>query len=164
MLVYETPGGQVSLNEIVWFSRVLRTFEGGAFTRRLLFRGAWAWGDFYLVSPDTNTVLGPAVRDVARWYDSADWIGIHATPRTSILVQALIDRGKATIDFVLLDYNVPMKDGTEVTLKAVNWPKNLNPVPFRGCTKHPRPVGRQLGCRFDSAGRRARALQQPELF
>jgi hypothetical protein len=117
---------EITLNEILWFCHVLRTFQGGAFDRNLLFRGAWAMGDLYLVNRKDSAVLGPAVRDAARWYERAEWIGIHATPRTSILTQSLLDREGTTADFVLLDYDVPMKSGQPVKLKAVNWPKNLH--------------------------------------
>lgn len=110
----------------VWFSHVLRTFQGGAFQRNLLFRGAWACGDFYLVNPQKNIVLGPVVRDAARWYEAANWIGIHATPRAGLFVQSLIDRAKDPIDFVMVDYDVPLKDGKTCKMKAINWPKNLH--------------------------------------
>ena len=126
IFVYESGDSTISIDEIVWFSHVLRTFEGGAFARQLLFRGAWAYGEFYLVSREANSVLGPAVRDAARWFERADWIGIHATPRTSMFVQSLIDATSRDIRFVLLDYDVPMKGGSKLNLKAINWPKNLH--------------------------------------
>jgi hypothetical protein len=138
ILFYESKNEQPTVGEIVWFGHVLRTFEGGALGRNLLFRGAFAWGEFYVAAKHTNidAILGPAVRDAARWYDRADWIGIHATPRTSIIVQSLLDAqiNEKEIDFVLANYEVPMKPAPnasaktsfQMKLRAVNWPKNLH--------------------------------------
>jgi hypothetical protein len=67
--------------------------------------------------------MGKAVTDAAAWYDKADWIGLHATPRTSLVIQGLLDHNERTKGNVMLDYHIPLKGGDTVKLKAVNWPK-----------------------------------------
>jgi hypothetical protein len=61
-------------------------------------------------------------------YLSRDWIGIHATPRASTIVDRLIEEEqnqdeKKELASVLIDYDVPMKDKSRPRLKASNWPK-----------------------------------------
>lgn len=63
--------------------------------------------------------MGPVVSDAAAWYNRAEWIGIHLTPRSSIYVQAM----NMDLAHVLVDYDVPMKNGPVLPTKAVNWPK-----------------------------------------
>ena len=67
--------------------------------------------------------MGPAVTDAAAWYDSADWVGISATPYATLTIQALLEPGRTDLNRVLIDYPVPMKDQSTVVLKAINWPK-----------------------------------------
>jgi hypothetical protein len=87
--------------------------------RGILFRGACALGEFYEVDDETNTIMGPVVSDAAAWYDKAEWIGIHLTPRSSMYVEAL----SMDLAHVLVDYAVPLKNGQNLWTKAVNWPK-----------------------------------------
>lgn len=76
------------------------------------------------VDDETNTVMGKAVTDAAAWYDSADWIGINATPLASFFVQSLIDQVGESLEHVLVDWDVPLKRGNgSRRLKALNWPK-----------------------------------------
>jgi len=49
--------------------------------------------------------MGQAMTDAAAWYDKADWIGRHATPRTSMLIQKWVDRGKKPKSHLILEYN-----------------------------------------------------------
>jgi hypothetical protein len=35
--------------------------------------------------------MGEAVTDAAAWYERANWIGIHATPRASMLIDRFIE-------------------------------------------------------------------------
>ena len=87
------------------------------------FRGAFGVGDFYI--GDTQTILGPAVIDAATWYESADWIGIQATPHASMFIQSLLDQSSSSLEHVLIDYDVPLRDRSKRRLKAVNWPKGF---------------------------------------
>jgi hypothetical protein len=122
--VYNPPSG-VTLREVEQFCHVLRAFETHSIIRGTPFRGALAVGDFYI--GDERTVLGPAVSDAASWFEAADWIGIHATPHSSILIQSLLEkRPETSLDHVLVDYDVPLKrDKSTRRLKAVNWPKGF---------------------------------------
>ena len=69
--------------------------------------------------------MGPAVSDAAAWYDKADWIGVHATPRASIHIQSLLERATRDLEHVVVDYPVPLKSGNVLNVKAVNWPKGF---------------------------------------
>ncbi len=79
-------------------------------------------GSFY-IDDDSNTVMGEAVTDAAAWYDSADWVGINATPHASLLIQAMLEPRGTDLDHLLVDYPVPIKGGPAISLKTVNWPK-----------------------------------------
>jgi hypothetical protein len=86
-------------------------------------RGSLSVGKFH-VDDATNTVMGEAVTDAAAWYDSADWVGINATPFASLFVQSLVDRTGEDLEHVLVDWDVPLKDSKGARpLKALNWPK-----------------------------------------
>ncbi|NOT28273.1 MAG: hypothetical protein HOP16_19505 [Acidobacteria bacterium] len=108
------------------FCGLLRSFEVQFLLKRILFRGAFSFGEVYRVEPGTNTVMGPAISDAAAWYERADWLGIHATPRTSIFIRQVDPDG---LRHVLIDYAVPLKGKDkakeEMNLKAINWPKGL---------------------------------------
>jgi hypothetical protein len=120
---YEPLSG-VTLGEVERFCHVLRVFETHSIIKGTPFRGALAVGDFYV--GDKQTVLGPAITDAASWFEAADWVGIHATPHASMLIQSLLERApKAGLDHVLVDYDVPLKDKSKRRLKAVNWPKGF---------------------------------------
>ena len=116
---------RLTVDDVNSFCGLLRSFEVSFLTKRILFRGALSYGELYRVDARNNTVMGPAVSDAAAWYGNADWLGIHVTPRTSILINSgLLDTPMA-LNHVLVDYDVPMTTGGTVRLKAVNWPKGL---------------------------------------
>lgn len=131
LIVYRTDGA-ATLEDVEHFCRLLRKFEVDSLAQGILFRGSLSLGMFY-VDDDTNTVMGAAVTDAAAWYDSADWIGINATPHATLAIEALVERGHGTVGHVLIDYAVPLKNLPPLNLKAVNWPKafvvpSLTPV------------------------------------
>lgn len=103
------------------FLKLMRKFEADSLVSRILFRGAISFGKFF-VDSESNTVMGPAVSDAAAWYDKADWAGILATPRTSILIQSFADADSDQWKSLAVDYKIPMKNGSALALKAVNWP------------------------------------------
>jgi hypothetical protein len=121
LIVYRT-GGAPSLKDVEHFCVLLRKFMVTSLAQGILFRGAVSVGDFY-VDGESNTVMGASVTDAAAWYDSADWIGINATPHATLVIQALLEQDRRDIGRVLVDYPVPFKDRPPLTLKAVNWPK-----------------------------------------
>jgi hypothetical protein len=104
------------------FFTILRKFLVDSMAHGILFRGSIAIGTFY-VNNETNTVMGQAVTDAATWYDKADWIGVHTTPRATLIVQRWLEHNDGTKRQVMLDYDVPLKQGTTLRTKAVNWPK-----------------------------------------
>lgn len=122
LVVLRTGESEPTLKLIANFFTIMRKFFVDSLQHGILFRGSIAVGEFY-ANDETNTVLGKAVTDAAAWYDKADWIGIHATPRTSMIIQKWIEKTAEGKDHVLLGYDVPMKQGMPVNVKAVNWPK-----------------------------------------
>lgn len=119
---YDPPSG-VTLQEVERFCHVLRVFETQSIVGGTPFRGAFAIGPYFV--GDHQTVLGPAVSDAASWYEAADWIGIHATPHASLLIQSLLEQTPGmNLDHVIVDCEIPLKkDSPRPRLKAVNWPK-----------------------------------------
>jgi hypothetical protein len=113
-----------SLDDIGGFGTLLRHFEVKSIAHGILFRGAMAMGSFYADDP-TNTIMGKAVTDAAAWYDKSDWIGIAATPQATLLIRGQQNRGSKDVEHVMIDYPVPMKDKTILSLRAVNWPKGF---------------------------------------
>lgn len=107
------------------FCHVLRAFESFFIERQIFFRGALGAGDLYRADENANTIMGPAVSDAAAWYARADWIGIHATPQATIFLRSLLEHEGKDLDYVLIDYDVPLKDKVRMRLKAINWPKGF---------------------------------------
>jgi len=121
LIAYRTKG-QASLRDVKAFGELLRRFAVKSLEHGILFRGAIAIGQFYL-DEDTNTVMGDAVSDAAAWYNLADWVGIAATPQTTLLIQSLAEQNAENIERLMVEYPVPLKDRRVLPLKAVNWPK-----------------------------------------
>jgi hypothetical protein len=122
LIVLRTGEHEPRLAQISDFFTVMRKFLVDSLANRILFRGSIAIGAFY-ANDKTNTVMGPAVTDAAAWYDKADWIGAHATPRSTLVIQRWLEHNAKTKAHVMLDYDVPLKGGAVVRTKAVNWPK-----------------------------------------
>lgn len=124
ILITMTSDGVKSLpSECRKLMQLLRKFLVDSLDLDLLFRGALAIGEFY-AEDSTNTVLGPAVEDAAAWYQEANWIGLHATPRSSLRFEEWSSDSNSPKDHLLVDYDVPLKGGSQ-SLKTVNWPKVL---------------------------------------
>jgi hypothetical protein len=144
LIAFKTDSRQPELREVEGFFTVLRKFFVDSLAQRILFRGAVAIGTFY-ADNDSNTVMGQAVTDAAAWYDKADWIGILATPRTTIAVQALLEKDNKKKAHLMLDYDVPLKDGKSVRVKAVNWPKVFFVDKLTPCSDSEKPREKFLG-------------------
>jgi len=121
LIAYVTGSDHPMLPRVAAFFRILRKFIVDSLCHGILFRGSVAIGTFY-VDEGRNTVMGQAVTDAAAWYDKADWIGIHATPRATISIQALLEVERHNTH-EMLDFVVPMTNGREVLAKVVDWPK-----------------------------------------
>jgi hypothetical protein len=122
LIVLRTGDQEPRLKQISDFFTIMRKFLVDSLANRILFRGSIAIGSFY-ANDETNTVMGPVVTDAAAWYDKAEWIGAHATPRSTLVIQRWLEHNDKTRAHVMLDYDVPLKGGTVVRTKAVNWPK-----------------------------------------
>jgi hypothetical protein len=92
---------------------------------RILLRGSISVGSFRRVETAQHTVMGAAVSDAAAWYNQSrlDWRRGH-TPAT-MFIQSLMEPGESQLSHILIDYPVPMKGRSAVTLKALNWPKGF---------------------------------------
>lgn len=124
VIVYLAKRNQeVALDDVVTFCFRLRAFMMHSLQHKILFRGSVSVGLFYSVDDTTNTVMGPAVSDAAAWYNQADWIGINATPHASMFIQSLLEPSTDDFDHIIVDHDVPLKSGSPVRVKAVNWPK-----------------------------------------
>jgi hypothetical protein len=122
VIVLKTGDIAPNLGEILAFVSTLRKFLVDSMANNILFRGSMATGTFY-IDAESNTVMGEAITDAAAWYDKAEWVGIHLTPRTSMSIQRWFELTANTRRHQLLDYSVPLKDGRVIETKAVNWPK-----------------------------------------
>src|SRR5262249_16582077 len=66
------------------------------------------------------------------WHNRADWIGIQATPKATLMIQRWVEKHSTPKSHLMIDYDVPLKEGKVVRVKTVNWPKvfyvrNLTP-------------------------------------
>lgn len=94
-------------------------------SQELFIRGAIGWGNYM---QEENTFLGPAIDDVAEWYEKADWIGVISTPRTNYKIDQFLPLSVEINGFsvpVFLKYDVPEKRGLTHSLNAFNWPGYL---------------------------------------
>jgi hypothetical protein len=153
VVILNTGSEDPTLRRISQFFTIMRKFLVDSLEKGILFRGSIAIGTFY-ANDDTNTVMGQAVTDAAAWYDKADWMGVHTTPRTNLVINRSLEHEEASKENVMLDYNVPLKNGAVIRTKAVNWPKVFFVESIRPCeagaekeklleflTRHPVPWG-----------------------
>lgn len=142
------------LKDVESFFSMLRRFIADSLVNNILFRGSVAIGTFY-VNNKTNTVMGQAVTDAAAWFTQADWIGVHATPHTSLIMEGWIERSGVRKNNLVVDWDVPLVNGHTLRSKTVNWPRVFllpnSPLCQEGETprqrlltllsKHPQPRG-----------------------
>ena len=123
ILTYRTDGDD-DFKALLVFGHVLRLFQRQALLRDILLRGAFSHGEVFRIDEDTNTVMGPVVSDAAAWYQRAEWVGVHATPSTSILLRKMEEAHP--MPFLFVNHKIPFKKGQEpLELKALNWPKGM---------------------------------------
>jgi len=82
-------------------------------TDELPIRGAIGYGPF---SSMDNMLVGPAVDEVASWYEAVEWMGAILTPTASFYYR----EGDYPADSVL-EYVVPLTKGGRHTMKCVDW-------------------------------------------
>ena len=84
--------------------------------------GAIGWGEYTQNGP---LFIGPAIDDVAMWYEAANWIGVITTPKTNYLIDRFnsvafpVNGNKVDL---FIKYEVPMKSGKPIRLNVFNWP------------------------------------------
>lgn len=132
LIAYSAAESALTTEFLTRFFAVVRHFVAHSLASQILFRGAIGSGWFY-VNERSNTVMGDAVADAAGWYELADWVGVVATPRTTLAIRRLYEN-TAEKRWAMLDYDVPLKGGKRQRLFCVNWPKvfqvgHLTPLP-----------------------------------
>ena len=91
----------------------------------LFFRGAISYGEY---EQENATFIGPAIDDVAAWYESANWIGVILSPTTNYIYDRF-DNITVGVNGIpvspYIKYAVPTKTGGTCKLNALNWPAYL---------------------------------------
>jgi hypothetical protein len=114
----------------VGFTLAYTVFSGLEF--KLAFRGALSVGEYI---QSGSTVLGPAVADVASWYDCAEMIGVVATPYCGQILNAF-DHGTTLNNMDFVKYKIPLKGDSHSELWTVPWPHFLT-TPAEKAKKKP---------------------------
>jgi hypothetical protein len=122
VIVVRCGGSPADLSTATSFTALLRKFLVDSMAGNLLFRGAASIGTFY-VDQRTNTVMGDAVTDAAQWYESANWVGVHFTPRSFLYLSKMFETTDDNKRWAFIPYEVPIRNGTSLKTYAVNWPK-----------------------------------------
>jgi hypothetical protein len=143
LVAFKTDLHPPRLKQIVAFFKILRKFLIDSLKHKILFRGTISIGTFY-VDKESSTVMGQAVTDAAAWYNKADWIGIHTTPKATITIQRWLENDDMNQDYLMLDYNVPLKDDKAICAKAVNWPKAFFVHSLTPCSEGEEPKEKLL--------------------
>ncbi len=125
ILTYSTDGDD-DFKALQAFGHVLRFFQCQSLLRDILLRGAFSHGEVFRIEEGTNTVMGPVVSDAAAWHQRAQWVGVHATPSTSIFLRKIEEAHPKSMGFLFVNHKIPFKKGQEpLELKALNWPKGM---------------------------------------
>jgi len=91
-----------------------------AFRKGIPLRGAVSFGDFLVKNQrdlDTTLLIGPAVDEVAAWYEAVEWIGAVLTPSSYFCWP----QEQAMDESYVVEYHVPVKGKGKHTMKCVNW-------------------------------------------
>jgi hypothetical protein len=95
----------------------------------LLLRGAVSFGEFIL---DGTTIIGPALSDAVAWMELADWVGVVATPKLGLRVDAEEEKWKREfpnsaylLDSFYVKYPVPLKGGGCQNMWCFAWPAKV---------------------------------------
>ncbi len=102
----------------------IRPIVPAALLNGIRFRGATGVGKFIR---QENTILGPAVNDVARWYEETDWFGVIATPKTGLKISESCEYFGNEEEFAkfFVQYDVPLKNGKRQRMWVSAWPMDL---------------------------------------
>lgn len=123
----ELKSDEYFTENLATFGHVLNKFISDSIKKSILFRGAFAIGE-YIETEDI--VLGPAIIDAANWFEKIDLIGISATPQTKYQIESRIYNShfNTKSGSILLQYNIPIKNNNTVSSLIFNWPFSTIPV------------------------------------
>ncbi len=76
-------------------------------------RGAIGYGEFCRMG---NMLMGPALDEVASWYEAVEWLGAVLTPTASFCYRREDFKGDNVID-----YDVPLTRRGKYAMKCVDW-------------------------------------------
>lgn len=120
LITIELKEGETIPGQLTVATLLMRRYLFHSLERHVLFRGAFSVGT-YIEDSRTNTVMGEAVADAAQWYERADWMGLHATPRTCTQLEYLHQHEALAEAQYLFKYPVPLKGGGTFDLYAISW-------------------------------------------
>ncbi len=111
------------------FAYTLQTLVVLGLSLGLPIRGAISIGGYLKASqPNRLTVIGSAISDVAGWFEQSQWIGIIATPKCGLIIEKLQRETEVVLDDFFpayyVEYPVPLKDGRNLPLWVVSWPRS----------------------------------------
>lgn len=128
LMTYEVRDEELLVDYLDRFLFILNCFIPTAMDLGILFRGALSIGHYL---EKQNASLGPAVTDVANWYEKTDFIGVVATPAASHYIKAALaeedamDTADCPLGRYLVMYDVPLSGGGTLRTYALNWPDAL---------------------------------------
>jgi len=150
-IIIEAEGDDDFVTFILSLSGLIQDTFYEFLKQKLPLRGAISFGKY---SRRENIFIGPAVDDVAEWYEKANWMGVILTPKTTILLKSKIhdkeiiehEGGGFPIKNRLLKYPVPCKNLVDKECKrelyALNWPWYVKTYPeICGGNKNPNTYG-----------------------
>ena len=119
-----------SLKQAIQISLFCSSLVSAGLQGGLAFRGAVGMGQ--LVSRnDGGVLLGPAITDVAEWYDELDAIGVIATPRYGMVLEEMAAKGvegRFPQHAGFVKYEVPLRDGSTTGMWMLGWPYWARPL------------------------------------
>ncbi|MEA1995739.1 MAG: hypothetical protein U9N18_06330 [Campylobacterota bacterium] len=92
---------------------------------KMFFRGAIGYGEYI---QSGNTFVGPAIDDVASWYEVADWIGIVLTPKSNYIIDRFSPFKIKVNNYdvqTFIKYDVSDKYNNTYHINCLNWPGYL---------------------------------------
>lgn len=108
------------IQEALWLtSELVKKLMPYSIRRSMPLRGATTYGNFnYDFNGNTNLLVGPAVDEAASWHEATNWIGLHLTPST----QMLLEKEDFDLRFGWEEYcDIPFKQGRIRDVLALNW-------------------------------------------
>lgn len=108
------------IQESLWLTaELLKKLMPFSIRRNMPMRGATTYGNFnFDFSGNTNLLVGPAVDEAASWHEATNWIGVHLTPSTQMLL--VKEDFNQERNWVLYD-GIPFKSGKIEDSYALNW-------------------------------------------